>query len=119
MTDKEKQIEEMARIIMYAPYPDADSQAERIFNAGYRKIPEGSVIVSKQIWEEHIEKREKANKIFEERVRQETAREFAKGICKMLWHRCKDENGKTFDYGDLTSIDVYEIAKQFGVEVEE
>ena len=133
MTDKEM-IEEMAKEIHFnywgtcakdncanCPHNvlnicDDKLIAEKLYEQGYRKIPGGSVVLSLQ---------EHENDIYSAYNRgyrsgsKETAREFAKGICKMLWNRGKDKNGKTFDYGDLTSIDVYELAKQFGVEVEE
>lgn len=49
----------------------------------------------------------------------DTAKEFSKEICRALWNRGKTPDGKVFDYGDLTSIDVWDIAKEkFGVEVE-
>ena len=118
MTDKEM-IEEMARIIHFdywgdcrtdscsdCPYSnlnicDDKKIAEKLYN---KLFPEGSVIVSKQVWEEHIEKREKANKIFEERVRQETARAFVEFLTTNAV---------------FSNDDVNEFAKQFGVEVKE
>ena len=45
--DKEKQIEEMARIIMYCPFIDADSQAKALYDKGYRKINENDIVFSK------------------------------------------------------------------------
>lgn len=53
-----------------------------------------------------------------DKARKETVKEFAEGIIKMLWNRGRDADGKMFEYGDLTSIDVWELAKQFGAEVE-
>ena len=54
-----------------------------------------------------------------EQAVKDTAKKYAKAICKELWNRGKTPDGKMFDYGDLTSIDVWRIAKeQFGVEVE-
>ena len=44
------------------------------------KIPEGAVIVSKQVWEEHIENWDKTTKAVEERVRKETAEKFAEKL---------------------------------------
>jgi hypothetical protein len=79
-----------------------------LYEQGYRKIPEGSVVVSKQVWEEHIEKREKANKIFEERIRKETARE----ILQELYEQIDEKTPKWVE----TQIKMK--AKQFGVEVD-
>ena len=54
----------------------------------------------------------------EKQDEKDTAKEFAELICKQLWNRGKTADGKTFEYGDLTSIDVWEIAKErYGVEV--
>ena len=53
-----------------------------LYNAGYRKIPEGAVVVSKQVWEEHIENFDKCREAIEERVRKETAEKFAKMVSK-------------------------------------
>lgn len=48
-----------------------------------------------------------------------TLKQFAESICRELWNVGVNGNGKQFKYGDLTSKDVWRIAKQFGVEVEE
>ena len=97
-------IEEMAKVIgetftyakkyyydKYEPfelevYPD--DIASELYNAGYRKIPEGAVVVSKQVWDEHIENWDKTSKAIEERVRKETAEKFA----ERLKEKCKMEN---------------------------
>lgn len=50
--DKEKQIEEMARIIMYCPFIDVDSQAKALYEKGYRKINENEIVISKEEYEE-------------------------------------------------------------------
>ena len=67
MNDKQKQIEEMATIICDMSFTCKTCQetrgsreciasvwnkAQRIYNAGYRKIPKGSVVLTE---EEHIE----------------------------------------------------------------
>ena len=88
--DKQKQIEEMHQILLSAgydwwkTYPNgktkSEYEAECFYNAGYRKIPEGSVLVSKQVWEEHIENFDKCREAIEERVRKETAEKFAERL---------------------------------------
>ena len=57
--------------------------------------------------------------IEKENIRKETAKEFADDIISQLWNRGRDKDGKMFDYGDLTSKEVWRIAKYYGVEVEE
>ena len=94
--DKQKRIEEIAEIIRVncgecntCKYKEelhcADIlSAEELYNAGYRKIPENAVIVSKQVWEEHIENWDKTSKAIEERVRKETAEKFAEMAKELL-----------------------------------
>lgn len=104
----EDEVETLERdIAEYWVCLDIDAVARELHKDGYRKLDDHAIMTLRKA------------KGLEERTRKETAMEFAKSICKMLWNRGKDKNGKTFDYGDLTSIDVYELAKQFGVEVEE
>lgn len=118
MTDKER-IEEMANAICFyckelteenecfngkECYEWRLKEARAYYEQGIRKIPEGSVIVSKQVWEEHIENREKTNKIFEERVRKETAREI------LLWLK------EHCDYTGFTIIEAY-FKETFGVDI--
>lgn len=55
----------------------------------------------------------------EDTIRKNAVKEFAESIIKELWDIGIDSNGKQFKCGDLTSKDVWRIAKQFGVEVEE
>ena len=57
--------------------------------------------------------------VIEAETRKKTAREFAEGIIKLLWNRGRAADGKMFEYGDLTSIDVWDFAKHFGVEVQD
>lgn len=129
MTGKE-QIEEMAKIVdeMYNVYTTtADDIAEGIYNAGYRKIPENAVVLTK---EEYIDL--SRNYVTEqiEQVRKETAKEIFQKVVNI----CRKEedfqdgtvntqleplyfgimNGCAFIRGE-----VKELAEQYGVEVEE
>ena len=52
-------------------------------------------------------------------IRRDTAEEFAKRICEMLWNVTVDKEGNRFSYGDLTSENVLYIAKQFGVDIDD
>ena len=84
--DKQKQIEEMAKI-----YDDATSYARNylgslnnagkwygnaFYNAGYRKIPEGAVVLEKPIYDYIMQ----GNRIIQEHARKETAEKFAERL---------------------------------------
>lgn len=83
--DKQKQIEEMAELMaswalqnnMLWHEGHAKALAETFVENDYGKIPEGAVMVTKSVWEEHIEQRERTMRVFEEYIRKETAERFA------------------------------------------
>lgn len=148
MKDKEKQIEEMAKIMLYsiqipdeitsavkveeirkAYYLPVLNYAIRLYNAGYRKLPEDSVVLSMEDKAKfvHIDTlkniksisqlKELLNNItaindlmgyndreleIRQEERKETAEYFLKEYGYLLSQRAKDE-----------------IAKQFGVEIKE
>ena len=80
---RQKQIEEMHKEIdeLWIDYPPTTSEVvEAILNLGYRKIPENAVVVSKQVWDEHIENWDKTTKAVEEQARKETAELFAERL---------------------------------------
>ena len=52
MNDKENQIEEIARTIMYCPFIDADSQSKAIYDKGSRKIPKDSVVLTREKYDD-------------------------------------------------------------------
>lgn len=105
----DKMIEEMAKVMAENWFNETIiSTAERLINAGYRKIPEGSVVVDKEYIEKKLQE-------LEEQVRKETAEKYRKltqeaiervphapKLFKEVW---KQKNN--------------EIAEEFGVEVEE
>ena len=76
--------------------------AKELYDLGYRKIPEGAVVVSKQVWDEHIENWDKTTKAVEERVRKETAEKFAERLKE------KAENRYLGSYMDLSSPEYIE-----------
>lgn len=100
-----------------------DRIARAIYNAGYRKIPEGAVVVSKSVLKEELQN-------LEIQARKETAREIidkVKQKCKELEnkysHLCKSKREcleETCRYEGVLAVkrELYEIAKQYGVEVE-
>ena len=127
MNDKEKAIEEMAKCYKCESYLyrwdvrncqylrdgkmcERYKIAEDIYNAGYRKIPDGAVVIPKKITEKtNAETLIKIAK-YNERVRKETAREIFKAI-KNAW--------ETTYYEREFEERIDSLAKQFGVEVEE
>lgn len=93
---------------------NAYRHAEKLYNAGYRKLPEGAVVLTKEecdnkviLNEDHFER---ALNYEREKVRKETARE-------ILNHLRKQRNviGQLMIFEE----DLIELAKQYGVEVEE
>ena len=85
---------------------------ERLYNAGYRKIPENAVVVSKQVWEEHIENFDKCREAIEERVRKETAEKFAEMANELL---DKQEKGWSANMIWIITVKncIDEICKEF------
>ena len=115
--NKEQQISEMAKIVdeMYNVYTTtADDIAEGLYNAGYRKIPENAVVLTK---EEYIDL--SRNYVTEqiEQVRKKTAKE----ILQALYDKCyeiTDETGESMG-NFVVDDDILCLAKHYGVEVEE
>ena len=128
--DKQKQIEEMAKVISNARdsyygtsagngyYTPVEYYAKELYNAGYRKIPENAVVLTdkKDIrqyeWSKLVDKMGVIE--FGEKVRKETSEKFAErakdAIINMKWAR-DDTHIKLVAQGDcLKAID--EIAKE-------
>lgn len=96
---KQEQIKEMVSIMAASNNPFIDvpveimpQVAEAIYNAGYRKIPEDSVVLSREEWKQiknslYYSKEELEKKL--QRERKETAKEFAEKlkarITKFIW----------------------------------
>ena len=136
MVNKEKQIEEIAKEIHYGYWETCGKDscadcpanfhnvcedkliAEKLYNLGYRKIPEGSVVLSKEEWETLHNDYAKA--LYNARCdeRKETAREILEAIKLKAWGNNADVNGNIWSYS-ISIYELAEIAKQFGVEVEE
>lgn len=129
--EKDKIIEEMAKDIEKAKQhiwagvrtraEDEDylwhsrAIAEHLMLQGYRKIPEGSVVLAKEEYEnDFCSQFDKGYKI----ARKETAKKVLQTVKLRAWANNTDENGKVWNYC-ITSDELNEIAKQYGVEVEE
>ena len=133
MKDKEKQIKELHDTLWNRNFDGDYSRAKFLYNQGYRKLPEDSVVLSREEYErlKHFEWRvtsgvcmtqkewfdfcnEDSNRrtclrIEErEKERKETAEKFAKEM--LSWLEKDDIDGRNC---------VIEVAKQFGVEIKE
>lgn len=120
--NKEKQIKELTKDIGIAFQLAGTARfgpvAEILADKWQRKIPENSVIVSKQVWEEHIENWDKTTRAVEERVRKETAEKYK--VAMML---CIQEMQKYLEVTEEQAKILYyhnnEVAKQFYAEIKE
>lgn len=102
MNEKEM-IEEMAKVMAKNWFNETITDtAERLINEGYRKIPEGSVVLSKEENENWLKWLEQNI----EKARQKTAKE----IIKFVSEHCDNESL-------IWLLD--EFAKKYGVKVEE
>lgn len=129
--EKDKIIEEIAKVI-----DDRLIEANNYFGSmnkgtGYwlaqklveyyqPKLPEGAVAVPKDLWEEHIVH---YDKMFEN-IKQQARKETAKEILRDIKYEIEDRNGAMLEEDfpvDATILQevLNEIAKQYGVEVEE
>ena len=111
MTDKEKQIEEMGKVMPEKIKDPLDNSRYIIFgkslrreiariyyNAGYRKLPEDSVVLSKGAYES-LSSKAKANVVNAIEIRKETAEKIFERfeycpICgeKIDWEKIKEKN---------------------------
>lgn len=137
MKDKEKQIEEMAKIIAlemcptqkeyskfnnkatcyFAECKNIKNAVDKLTNAGYRKLPEDSVVLSKGAYES-LSSKAKANVVNAVEIRKATAKNFLNMI---YWKAVKHIKGKNKDecFIEMSFEKLDELAKQFGVEIKE
>lgn len=133
--EKQKQIEEMAKIIRadYKEWLDvtgcipqgtsyyaeclggAIDCAELLYNAGYRKISENAVVLTDEKDIKQFEWSKMLDKMgffkFVDNLRKETAEKFAERLKEKAWAFNTDENGNIWDYSIMkNSID--EIYKE-------
>lgn len=122
--DKQKQIEEMSKD--FTRFEITTKQgisvfAEKLYDLGYRKIPENAVVIPKTITEDTDSETLLAIANYNEGVRKvarkETAEKFAERLKEKAWAFNTDENGNVWDYSIMkSSID--EICKEItGVKV--
>ena len=130
MKDKEKQIEEMANMledfITYRLVCGCKDLAKKIYD---KLLPKDSVVLSKEEYEEL--KKESADiakhyqemgRFYDEKCEEcdRISKETAEKILKEIYKRAEkhDRFDDCFEYYDLREDDIEEIAKQFGVEVD-
>ena len=137
---KQEQIEEMAKIVdeMYNVYTTtADDIAEGLYNAGYRKIQDGTVVLTNEeydklgLFEETVQeyksdngqlvlvkeqkKLQKYSTDIADFIRKETAKE----IMQCLYEKCYEIQNLRECVAHITPLDILTLAEQYGVEVEE
>ena len=121
MKDKEM-IEEMARDIIRSASLDVYGRAEYYYEQGYRKIPKDSVVLSRGELEKMVNAKMKCINDMAIIARKETAEIFHKlfsYIGSQQLFCIVDEDHKTLIDCDKLFEFVGNLAKQFGVEVEE
>lgn len=124
MKDKEKQIKELHRLLCKKGFDGENSRAKFIYNQGYRKLPEDSVVLSREEYDGKkivvemsgghklrlsVGKFGEMSKILEEEIRKETAEKIFSFIKHYFVDRTLVLNEFTFKL----------IAKQFGVEIKD
>ena len=129
MEDREKQIEEMVSIMASSNNPFVDvpieimpKVAEALYNAGYRKLPEDSVVLSREEYEKLKYTWITDSDAYKKGCK-ETAEQDFNTIIKALEER-KDRVKAFYGVAESVGVDiairtVKELAKQFGVEIKE
>lgn len=91
-----------------------EKEAEALYNAGYRKIPEGSVVLTREEYEQDLMDLYDAGYEFGQN---ETAKEIFYKLKETLIIN-NEENTEFFDY-DYTLETIDKLATRYGVEMEE
>ena len=101
-----------------AKHCQAILHAQRLYNAGYRKLPENAIVIPEKITEEtNLEDIIKIAK-YNESVRKETAREIFTEVLDLEELKVIRDMGWDTVYNSIYN-EILELAKQYGVEVEE
>lgn len=109
--NKEQQIEEIKKLVRNT-YDIPYQIAETLYSNGYRKIEEGSVIFTKKEDENRMIAEVRYRKARDEEVRKETAKEIFKNLIEAERKDCFN----TFIFEKSV---FYELAKEYGVEIEQ
>lgn len=129
MKDKENQIEEMISAMAASNNPFVDvpieimpKVAEALYNAGYRKLPEDSVVLSKEEYKritKELVTEQRATEIakeYFEKIRNETAEKILNDLVKNCQYTFNID-GKPIV--ELDSDFVLNAAKSYGIEIKE
>lgn len=147
MKDKENQIEEMVRIMAASNNPFVDvpieimsKVAEALYNASYRKLPEDSVVLSREEYERLKRVENEKDKLYEiklylenqliekgwtdyegaDEIEKRVSKETAENILNDLVKNCQytfNIDGKPIV--ELDSDFVLNAAKSYGIEIKE
>ena len=127
---KQEQIEEMGKVMPEKIKDPLDNSRYIIFgkslrreiariyyNAGYRKLPEDSVVLSKGAYES-LSSKAKANVVNAIEIRKETAEKIFVEVLDLEELKVIRDMGWETIYNTLYN-EILELAKQFGVEIKE
>ncbi len=107
LTKQEKLIAITTLKPIYSGKPSEDALYNRLAELE-DKIEDGTLVESSEVLSQQELKE----------IRQEVIKEFIQEICKELWDVRRTPDGKKIHCGDITSIDLWRIAKnKFGIEV--
>lgn len=133
MTDKQQQIEEMAKDLCkacsiktckseYPPCAMAQIVSEDLYNAGYRRVGENAVVLTQEEYNALMLEQQRLKKIVDripcgyelkDKTRKETAKEIINEIKRKYGKSCSEYYPLLIE---ITSEELDDLAKQFGVE---
>ena len=143
--NKQEQIEEMVSIMTTSNNPFVDvpidimpKVAEALYNAGYRKLPKDSVVLSREEYERLKRVENEKDRLYEikldlenqliekgwteyegaDEIEKRVSKETAEKIFKMLLSKL-DSNQFLSGKRIIMEVDVENLAKQFDVEIKE
>lgn len=94
-------------------------EAELFYNAGYRKIPEDSVVLSREEYKRLLDNAIRVDMEYLDHELAKTRKETAKEILQRLYDKCYEVQGLREGYAHIIPLDILILAKEYGVEVEE
>ena len=128
MKDKEKQIEEISKILdLYSgcsSYNKAYNIANALYLQGYRKLPKDSVVLSREEFKKLLDNNIRIDMEYFEQEKAKARKETAEKIFEKIKNKINElekfyfDNGK-IGYNGLTIRELNELARQFGVEIKE
>lgn len=116
---KQEQIEEMAKDIVRIAGLDVYGKAEELVNLGYRKLPEDSVVLSREEYKRLLDNAIRVDMEYLDHELAKTRKETAKEILQRLYDKCYEVQGLREGYAHIIPLDILILAKEYGVEVEE